>query len=497
MRILPVFNEYFKTNYFTSILISLLALCVLYKFLPWVSSRPRKPRGAYKKTKLAMFLILACLLGGVLRAGWISICHYVPAFHWSDAELKGKNLIEPDGINIHAARLREGAWMLDPQGHPTTRRPIGYPDLLGALYAVFGATLSVFYVFNFALFFSTVILIYFLGKDLFGGEAGLLSAFLFSIYPVSIYSSCLALDEHLFLPLWYFGLLLLFRQIQGRPVRWALFWYGVIFGYATMTRTHTFFMPLVVGFVYFLAKNSWKKILLSIITVYVIAQIMILPWVIRNYRIWGVYVPYTATNHDVYHGCNPSVRSGDNNGHWPAPGEPGYNAELSQAISEYDVPKIQKLASQEIWSYMTTQPLDFVVLGVEKWLHFMGTTRKTGVWAIDLMEESKQKTPELLLSPASRHFFEECAFGAYYVLFYLFIFGLLRVARSWSSMPLANRGCFAIVSLCFLLYLGEHFILYPERKYRFPLEPFMIIVAASFLVWLVRDFSFPRRRHAS
>lgn len=480
IRIWPILNDYFRTNYFTAILFLVIAAAFFFKFLPGASR--------LKIANPTPWLLVICLAGAVLRIGWISISHYQPAFRWGDAQTIGKNLIEPDNINIHAADLREGVWMRDAEGKPTTRRPIGYPDLLGAFYVLFGANLTVFYGLNFFLFFCTVILIYLLASDLFDRETGIFAALLFSLYPISVYSQSLALDEHLLLPLWYFGLFLLFRQIKGRPVRWALLWYGVIFGYATMTRTHAFFMPLVVGFVYFLTKNSWKKILISVIVVYGIGQVMILPWVIRNYKIWGVYVPYTATNHDVYHGCNPSVRSGDNNGHWPQPGEPGYNAELSRAITHYDVPKIQRLGSEEVFKYIRAQPLDFMILGIEKWLHFMGTTRKTGVWAIDLMEESKHNAPELLLKPSTRHFFEEWAFGAYYVVFYLFLLGTAALAGSWKKISDERQHLFMTLGLCFMLYLGEHFILYPERKYRFPLEPFMIIMAASFI---------SKRRYAS
>ncbi len=494
LRILPYLHEYVETNYFTLCLALLAGSFLLAGRIPAVrrwSSRGFPLTGKAVVAALALFI----LLGGSLRAGWVTASHYRPAFAWSDAQApRSQNLIEPDGINIFAAEITEGRWSHGPDGKPNARRPAGYPAFLGGAYALFGKSLAVLYALDMLLFGAAVVLVYLLAAAMFDRVTGLLAALLLAVYPVSVYSFCLALDEHLFVPLWYGGLYLLFLEAKGRPVRWAPLWYALIFGYSTMTRTHTIFMPLVVGYVYFLAKKQWKKTAAVVLFVLVAGQVLNLPWAIRNYRHWGVFVPYTATNHDVYHGCNLSIERGDNNGHWPQPGEPGYNKELADAIGRYDVPTMQRLARNEVVGYILGHPGHFAVLGIEKWLHFMGTTRKTGIWVIDLMEESKHYTPGLKIPEKVRHVYEELAFGAYYAALYLFLFGVIRLARTWRSVDPLKRRCLLTVGACFFLYLGEHLILYPERKYRFPLEPFMLIVASSFLVFLLKGPPFPSFR---
>ncbi|OGW83095.1 MAG: hypothetical protein A3C47_04730 [Omnitrophica bacterium RIFCSPHIGHO2_02_FULL_51_18] len=479
MRILPYLYEYFKTNYFTLICAVLIGACFLFRRLSG-----GRFLGKIPSMRKQLFWVLAVFcLGTILRLGWIGICRYEPAFQWSDATEKSKNLIEQDGINIYAASITKGSWFRGAEGEPLARRPVGYPTLLGAVYSVFGTHLTAFHVLNFLLYLATLPILYALAREMFDDLTGLLVVFIFSIYPVSVYGMSLALDEHLFVPLWYGGIWLLIRQANGSKIKWPLLWYGLIFGCATATRTHSFFMPLIVGFVYFRLSRSWKKVLLAAAVVYLIGQAVIFPWIWRNYQVWGIYVPYTATNHDVYHGCNASVTQADNNGHWPEPGEPGYNETLSKAIARYDVATFQPLAAREVSHYILTHPWDVFVTGIEKSLHFLGANRKTGVWAIDLMEESKHYTPELKLPEEQRRFFEELAFGAYYIVFYSFLFGAISTLKTWKALPPQRKNTLLISGLCFAGYLGLHFLLYPERKYRYPLEPFMMIVASHFLLW--------------
>lgn len=346
----------------------------------------------------------------------------------------------------------------------------------------------VLYSLSLLLFAGTVFLLYALASQMFNSRVGLLSALLFSLYPLSIYSISLPLDEHLFLPLWFLGLYLLFKEIRGEPVRGAVWWYGLLFGYATMTRTHTIFMPLVVAYAFLLIRCSWKKILSVVFIIFIIGQLINLPWIIRNYRQWRTYVPYTATFFTVYAANNPSVVRADNNGKIPEHGEEGYSPELVRAIGNYDVPTMEKLAKRETIRWIVRRPGSFLILGVEKVLHFMGTNRQRGIWVIDLIEEALKKQPSRQLPAKIKKSTEEMAFGAYYLVLYLFLFGLVWVSRNWKRRSQVSRHSLLVIGLCFLFYLAEHFIIYPERKYRFPLELLMLIVASAFINFLICDF---------
>lgn len=488
MTLLPYLHEYLKTNYFTFILFSILILSVFIKYSPAGAILKTDPslKGIPSK-KIFLYLTLFCLLGVALRLLWLSVCHYRPAFSWGELTHQ-QTWTEYNEINIDAALIKDGVWFRSAEGLAQARRPIGYPVFLGFFYAIFGANTHTLYILNLLLFVVSLFLVYKIASTIFDERAGLMAAFFYSIYPLSVYGTSLSLDEHLFMPLWFLGLYLLFLEIKGKKIRFALLWYGLIFGYATMTRTHGMFMPVVVGCAYFLIKRSWKQILTAVFVVYLIGQAINLPWTIRNYRQWGIYMPYTATFFNIYYANNPAVKRADKNGEIPKPGEEGYNASLTQAIAVYDVPQMEKISRQEVRRWILTHPGQFAFLGTARLLHFMGTSRERGIWAIDLVEQALKDRPDIKLKPEARHVFEEMAFGFYYVLFYFFLLGLIWIVRTWRSRSPIQQKTLTVIGTCFLFYLAEQFLIYPERKYRFPLEFFMLMAGSAFLNFLLYDF---------
>ena len=224
--------EYVKINNLFLYLLLTLAFLSVIKYI--------KPPRLFSP-KISFLLIV--LVGLLLRIAWLDFSSHEPKMTW-----ESKQVTENDLINLHAVDLTRGIWFHNPDGSPSGRRPIGYPVFLGVLYRVFGIHLSVVWTAHLLLFVATATLIFRLARYAFSEPVALVAAFLFSIYPVSIYSVKLITDEHLLLPVWYLGLLLLFREINSRPVPHTWFWYGLLFGYAAMVRTHTIFMPFVVGF---------------------------------------------------------------------------------------------------------------------------------------------------------------------------------------------------------------------------------------------------------
>lgn len=497
-KIWPHLCVYLKTNRYTGILLLVLAAAFLL-------GRSREIRDGLDKISAnprRNLIVLAAMIlfGVVLRLGWLSICEYRPAFEWPASTTEVKVLTEYDQINITASDITRGVWFRDAQGQALVRRPIGYPVFLALFYKLFGRSYAVVYALQLFLFAATVVLIFLLASQAFDARVGLLAAFLFTIYPLSIYSIVLTLDEHLFLPLWYFGLYLLFREIKQRPVPWSWLWYGVIFGYAAMTRTHAIFMPLVVALVFIRLKYRWKKIFLSVLAVFFVGQLINLPWVMRNLREFDAPIFYLAGNHYLYFTNNPQAfvtREHYDMQRYPHPGEQGYSEKvrrLELAINANDWKVVQCLGAELTREWILSHPGDFLTLGTQKVLHFFSPDRSRGLWAIDLVSEATKLTPDKQLKPSLRMAAEDWAYGFYYAVLYLFFLGVGRtraVRRQLSAIQKNSLFCFG---LCFLFYAGLHFVMYPERKYRFPLEPLMIIFAASFLVFLVRDLSFGARK---
>lgn len=464
MNLFPYIAEYFKINQFALYLVSAVVLTAVWPYFK-ISIRI--------SPKVALAGIL--LLGIALRLAWLGFSSHEPKMNW------GPNLLDNDWIHIQAIELTQGKWFLNADGVPSGRRPIGYPLFIGLLYKIFGVHIKIVWAAQLVLSVVCIYFLYLIGKSIFNERVGLWTAFFFSIYPTAIYSIKLITDEHLFLSVWYFGLLLLFREIQGRPLKWNWLWYGLIFGYATMIRTHTIFMPAVAGLTAFFLKRSWKNILGVIMLTVLVMQLINLPWIIRNYKTWGVPVLYTATACFVYTQVNSNAVNEEGAGRVPQRGEPGFSEELEKAYQSGNEGLAHKICGRETKRWILSHPVEFVFMGIRKLLVLMNWNRSGGVWPLWYQYTEGHFDPARPLSDSIREIFQEAAFISYYVLLFLFLFSFFPMTRSWKAFSPATKISLLILGSCFLFWFAEHMVIYAFRKYRYPLEPLMMILAVYFL----------------
>ncbi|MDD4013511.1 MAG: glycosyltransferase family 39 protein [Candidatus Omnitrophica bacterium] len=475
------FYQYLKTNQFTFYFALFLFVLSIGKYLSI-----RVPRALLDKRKA---LILVVLLGLVLRVFWLGFSSHIPKTEWK------MPFIEEDRINMHAIELTKGIWFLEPPGvspdgdrPPSGHRPIGYPMVLGTVYKIFGTNTVNAWVLQLILYAAATCLIFGIARMLFSSRVGIMAALFFSIYPISIYSVKLTCDEHLFLPVWYLGIYLLLKEINGKRYVLSWLWYGLIFGYATMTRTHAIFMPLVLGFAYILGKFPRKKIISTVLLTVAVMQIINLPWVVRNYKAWGVPVVYT-TNLNYLYACVNSTATPEGEGWIPREGDEGYSEELSKLVAEDRNPgMIHKLSSREMTRWIVMHPKEFMVLGISRLLVFMEWNRRFGTWPFLSQFYEGSYDPSRPMEGRLRYVLEELAYATYYALFYAFLFAIFLMAFRWKRIkPLSRIGILTVGS-CLSFWLLEHMVIYPDRKYRFPIEPLMMIFACYFFDHVMRTF---------
>lgn len=465
--------QYVKFGKFTTLFLIVLGVVLLLKLLPKI----RLPLSKWS----CFVLILA--LGLFLRIEWLGFSAHTPQSHWNP-----KHMLENDLINVHAIELaQQGIWFHNAEGLPSGRRPIGYPMLLALCYKVFGVNLMVAWTLNLVLYGLTILFLFMMAQKIFGEKIALITGLLFAVYPMSIYSIKLLTDEHLLLPVWYAGLFMLIQILAGRKFKLDWLWLGLIFGYATMIRTHTIFMPVVVGATFWLLKRPWKEILGKIFLVFLVMQIINIPWVIRNYKAWGIPVLYTATGSFVYSQVN-STAGPEGGGHIPREGEPGYSADFFDHAAATNEGRMHQIATREMKKWICQHPFQFLELGTARLLDFMCFNRKSGVWAIWYQYYPGSFDPARPLAPKTRKMFEEYAFVFYYAVFFAWLFGNAVLIRRWKALTPLTQHCLIVLGACFLFWFMEHMIIYPDRKYRFPLEPLMLISTAYFFYVL----SWPR-----
>jgi 4-amino-4-deoxy-L-arabinose transferase-like glycosyltransferase len=477
--ILNYLYQYVKFGRFTAYFLIVVLVVILVKYAFQVKWKiPVKP---------AMLAII--MLGFILRLIWLGYSSHTPISSWNP-----DHMLENDLIHIHAIELTHGIWFHDQDGMPSGRRPIGYPMALAMCYKIFGPNTETAWALNLVLYLVTIMVLFKISQSIFGNNTALLASFLFAVYPLSIYSIKLITDEHLFLPLWYSGLLLLIIILQGRKVKADWFWLGLIFGYATMIRTHTIFMPLVVGLSCWLFKGSLKNAIVKCVLVAVTMQLVNLPWVIRNYKVWGVPVLYTATGGFVYSQVNPTAGP-EGGGHIPKIGEPGYSDEFHSIVKSGNEGRIHQAANREIAKWIVNYPRQFIVMGTSRLLDFMHFNRKGGVWAMWYQYYPGSFDPSRPIPQKLRNCLEEYAFVFYYIIFFSWLFGCIALCINWKRLSTSSIPGLIVLGMCFLFYFLEHMIIYPDRKYRFPLEPLMFIAASYFFCRLNANWYKKFRRH--
>lgn len=179
-------------------------------------------------------------------------------------------------------------------GIPTAFWPVGYPAFLAIIFRIFGVSVFVGQMANLVLAAGSFWLTYRLASKVFGSEQVARCAVLFmTFYPNSIASTPLFLTE----PLYTFLLLLAVLLLLSRPVKASVFAAGTALGLATLVKTQT--IALIPMLVPMTCWDGWSarniiKSGLRITAVSIIALLVVCPWTVRNYQVFGAFIPVST-----------------------------------------------------------------------------------------------------------------------------------------------------------------------------------------------------------
>jgi len=179
-------------------------------------------------------------------------------------------------------------------GVPDARRSPAYPLLLSLAFrgAPEGSALAGAKLINLALFVLAGLAGAQLARRLWGDGAGLRTAAILAFLPRSVLMADLLAAENLLAPLLLTYLLLCAGSWTGAFSAQRVAGLGVLAGVLCLTRAVFYFVPLV-----WLAgalagrlgrKRIWRELLLML----VVAHAVLLPWAIRNGRVFGRFTPF-------------------------------------------------------------------------------------------------------------------------------------------------------------------------------------------------------------
>lgn len=329
-------------------------------------------------------------------------------------------------------------------------RPPLYPLFLSGIYFLFGDGYWPIRIIQSILDALTCIMVYFLGRSVFGNRTGKIASSICAIYPFFIFFTGFELTETLFIFL-LVGTVFLWLKVKDSSSIEKPILAGIASGLTVLCRPSALsFFLLSFVILFFLWRKKCGK--LGILLVFTI--LTILPWSIRNFCHFRRFVPLTTmTGSSFWEGNNP-YSSGGPCQYWPE--------------------EIKRLSEVERDRYLTNATLKVIKKDPLRFLRLLGG-KFVRFWNIVPNYEGFSSPLYNLVSLFS-----------YLSVIITAIWGIFLTRKMWRR--------FLIFYLLFASFTFTHMVFVGSVRYRVPIMPFMVIFSAYTLDWIyTKKISFIRK----
>jgi 4-amino-4-deoxy-L-arabinose transferase-like glycosyltransferase len=375
-----------------------------------------------------------------------------------------------------AKALADGLGFIGFDGNPTGRWPPAFPFLLSLVYRVFGSDPVNAELLNAVIGAATVPLAYLAASRAFDRRTGLVAAAAVALMPGQILYAESVLAEPLY-TFFLVGFLAMLVALPDRRLSAALI--GLAIGVAALTRGEGLLLLAVPPVVWWGAVPR-RELLVRTGLATLAAVLAIAPWTVRNAVVLDAFVPVSTNSAQTFWaGHNPAA----NGGATYARAE--IFAELEDVPPERFEIEQARLLRRQALDYMFDHPLRELTLIPRKLLYLSSGDSR----AIEVdRKRAGSGTPvtggiKPVTVPGANTavFLGVIADIAWFGLLGLFV---LALAVLWPALwrnPLGRAGI-ALTAISLVLY---GFVLYGNFRYRMPLEPVMILLAAPLVtrVW--------------
>jgi len=363
-----------------------------------------------------------------------------------------------------AQRIAAGDWI----GHDVFYQAPLYPYFLGLMYRAAGRSLMLVRLVQALIGSCSCVLVALSARRLFSARAGLVGGLMLALYAPAIFFDALlqksVLDVYFVcLALW------LISEITTTSRLWTWLALGLALGCLSLTRENALvFIVVVVG---------WAVLRFGVRAALVFtigAAVVLLPVAVRNSIVGGGFYLTTSQfgpnffigNHAGADGTYQSLRYGR--------GSPEYERQDAVEMAEHALHR--SLTPAEVSRYWTARALSFITSDPAAWLKL--TARKVALLgnATEMVDTEDQTTYGewslvlRLLGPVTH-------FG---VLVPLTFMGILA---SWSCR--SRLGIFFALAIA---YSASVVLFYVFARYRYPLVPFLILLAAPGVTAVAQTF---------
>jgi 4-amino-4-deoxy-L-arabinose transferase-like glycosyltransferase len=406
------------------------------------------PRGRYS-------LCVLFLAAFAIRAAFVAF-----------AAPRGNDLVFPDAA-IYDSIARN--WLAskgfkEDLGRQASRAP-GYPVFLAACHSMGLQRPQGTYLIQAVADSAMCVLLALLGRKLYGDAVGLVAGCIAAIYPFFIYFTGLLLAETLFTLGLVALMLFLFRcedALEKSMSRTLLISAaaGLLLGLLVLLRSSLFLFPFFLLPIWLARPGHRRGAMAAWGTMIAVMALVMLPWIVRNYEIFGRFIPTTLqVGESLYEANSPYADGG------PAMERIDWVKERGdRPMGEYENNQFFRHAALQ---YIREHPGRFCSLAIEKFERFWNPLPNYGPY---------RKPLSLAVSI--------CAFAP---IILLACAGVLRRNREVSSLLLLLSPV-VYFTLLHMVFVGS-------VRYRTPVMPFVILLAAAGAeaVWTWRRRSTPAR----
>lgn len=378
-------------------------------------------------------------------------------------------------------------WPLTRAGQPTAHWSFLYVSYLAGVYALFGHLPVVARILQ-AAAAGVIIpwLVYYLGKRAFGAPAGLAAAAISAVYIYFIFYAAALMTETFFTLGWLWVLVQATGlRAQPHPAlrHWTLL--GLAMAFTVLLRQ--VFLPLaglVLAWLVITQPAPRRRALRGAALAAAVVVAAILPWTLRNYRVFGQFVLLNTNGGYVFFWANHPVHG--TNFMTLLPEDIPYTSLIPEELRGLDEAALEKALMRRALDEIAAHPGRYILLSINriKDQFKFWPTRESG-----------------LISNLSR-------VGSFGIFLPFGVVGVvMAVRRSWraaaaqgaSFWARAPAWCATDVSLwlaCYLLYTAVHLASWAAVRYRLPSDILLIVFAGLPAGQILQTLSAHRRAPA-
>jgi 4-amino-4-deoxy-L-arabinose transferase-like glycosyltransferase len=345
-----------------------------------------------------------------------------------------------------------GSPLFEDTGLSAWMTPI-YPYFVAGVFKVFGiySTTSAFVLLIFQALISalTCLPIYFFAKKLFGLRLAVWSGWAWAFFPYGIYFPVERIWGTWLSTLLVSVLLLVTLYLEKSSDFWRWIGYGVLWGVTALTEPVVMSAwPFMTGWAAYRLYRNKSRWLLPLAASVLALVIVVTPWFVRNYSVFGRFVPFRDTL-----GLELHVGNSGDTFHWhPRFIGPWHNDEEWKAFKDLGELAYMEREKQRGMDYIRSHPAGFVLATTRRFIYIW-----TGFWSFD-----KRYLAEEPLDPPNVFF---CTA--------LTVFMLIGLRRLWGTD--GERAAFFILLLLF--FPTAFYLTHTEVYARRQIDPLIVVLA--------------------